>query len=113
MAMSPGRDNDATVPRGVTEVPAGILDQMARISALPAACPVDSERVTQSTTRMVLWAAPCAVFVVPLELGLARSLPFSAQTRDMDIRLPMRTEEPSRLGLHSPTGWHPSGGDAA
>ena len=32
------RDNDPTVPRAVTEVPAGILDQMARISALPAAC---------------------------------------------------------------------------
>ena len=66
-----------------------------------------------STTRMVLWAAPGPVFVVPLEPGVARSLAFSTQTRGVDLRPPMRTEDATRLALLSPTGWHPSGGDDA
>ena len=66
-----------------------------------------------STTRMVLWAAPCPVLVVPLEPCVARSQTFSTQTRGMDLRLPIPTEDASQLALLSPTGWHPSGGDAA
>jgi nucleotide-binding universal stress UspA family protein len=66
-----------------------------------------------STTRMVLWAAPCPVFVVPLEAGLDRSVPFSNQTQERDTRLPIRSRDTTRLALLSTAGWHPTGGDAA
>jgi hypothetical protein len=62
---------------------------------------------------MVLWAAPGPVFVVPLELGVAGSLAFSTQTRGLDVRLPINTEDANRLALPSPVGFHPNGGDAA
>ena len=66
-----------------------------------------------STTRMVLWAAPCPIFVVPLEPAVARSLAFSTQTRGTDIHLPVRPEDASPLALLSHTGWHQAGGDDA
>ena len=66
-----------------------------------------------STTRMVLWAAPGPVFVVPLEQSVARSRPFGTQMRGLDIDLPIPTEDASLLALLSPTSWHPSGGGAA
>ena len=66
-----------------------------------------------STTRMVLWAAPGPVFVLPMEPGVARSRPFSTQVRGMDIHPPMPTEDARGLALLSPSGWHPSGGDDA
>ena len=63
---------------------------------------------------MVLWAAPCPVFVVPFERELARTVPISAQTPRWDVRLPDPTEGASELALLSPTAWHPiGGGDAA
>lgn len=66
-----------------------------------------------STTRMVLWAAPCPVFVVPMETGMARSLPFGTQTPGLDVHQPIPAEGASRLALLSPAGWRPSGGDDA
>jgi nucleotide-binding universal stress UspA family protein len=66
-----------------------------------------------STTRMVLWAAPCPVFVVPMEPIVARSLPFSTEPSGLDMRLHIPPERANRLELHSTAGWHPTGGDAA
>jgi nucleotide-binding universal stress UspA family protein len=66
-----------------------------------------------STTRMVLWATPCPVFVVPLEPTVGRSLPFNTEPPGFDRRLHMPPERANRLALHSPAGWHPTGGDAA
>lgn len=80
--------------------------------ALPTP-PSRAEYRCGSTTRMVLWAAPGPVIVVPIEPVLARPRPFSNLTHGMDLRLPIPTEDAIRLALLSPTGWHPSGGDAA
>ena len=66
-----------------------------------------------STTRMVLWAAPGPVFVVPLEPALGRPRSFNNQTHEMDLRLPIRNEDASLLASVSSTSWYPSGGDAA
>jgi hypothetical protein len=57
----------------------------------------------------LLWAAPCPVFVVPMEPGVARSLPFSAQTPGLSIPLPIPAEPRAglrcfRLGLASQWG---------
>ena len=80
--------------------------------ALPTP-PSRAEYRCGSTTRMVLWAAPGPVFVVPLEPALARSRSFNNQTHAMDLRLPMPTEDASLLASLSLTGWYPGGGDAA
>ena len=65
-----------------------------------------------STTRMVLWAAPCPVMVVPTEQGPAQPLPFMQPTSRFDERgvgVPA-----GRLAMISPTSWNPrGGGDAA
>jgi nucleotide-binding universal stress UspA family protein len=66
-----------------------------------------------STTRMVLWAAPGPVFVVPLESGTVRSMPSAMQSRDLDIRVPIRTEGTDQGMRFSRGGWHPNGDDAA
>jgi len=97
----------------VREEPGSSVIVLGRVAESPSASPSRPEYRCGSTTRMVLWAAPCPVFVVPLEAGVAPSLPFSTQTRGIDIRLPIPTEDASRLALLSPTGWNPSGGDAA
>ena len=66
-----------------------------------------------STTRMVLWAAPGPVLVVPLEPALSRARPFNHQTHGMDLRLPIPHGDTSPHALLSTTRWDPSGGDAA
>jgi nucleotide-binding universal stress UspA family protein len=95
------------------EKPGSSVIVIGRVAETLPTPPSRAEYRCGSTTRMVLWAAPCPVFVVPMEPGVARSLPFSAQTPGLDIRLPIPAEAASRLALLSPTGWHPSGGDDA
>ena len=86
---------------------------MGRIGEAMPTPPSRAEYRCGSTTRMVLWASPGPVFVVPLEPALARSLAFNNQTQEMDLRIPIPTEDVSRLALLSPTDWNPGGGDAA
>ena len=51
-----------------------------------------------STTRMVLWAAPGPVLVLPLESSAAHALPLAMKTRQSDMHVPTRAE-PLALGL--------------
>ena len=66
-----------------------------------------------STTRMVLWAAPCPVIVVPTERGAAQSLPFTLPTSRFDAGLRAGATT-GGLAMFSSTEWNPGdGGDAA
>ena len=95
------------------ESPGSSVIVIGRVGESLPTPPPRAEYRCGSTTRMVLWAAPGPVFVVPLEPAVARSRPFGTQARGMNIHLPMPTEDASRLSLPSPTSWRPSGGDAA
>ena len=75
--------------------------------------PPHAEYRCGSTTRMALWAAPCPVAVVPLELRVAGSLPHGGQARGSDIRAPVKIEDAIRRATRSPVAFHPDGGDAA
>ena len=95
------------------ESPGSSVMVMGRVAESSPTPPSRAEYRCGSTTRMVLWAAPGPVFVVPLELSVAGSLAFRTQTRGLDAPLPMKTEDANRPALLSPVGFHPSGGDAA
>ena len=95
------------------ENPGSSVMVLGRVAESLPTPPSHAEYRCGSTTRMVLWAAPGPVFVVPLELGVAGSLAFTTQTRGLDVRLPVNTEDANRRALLSPVGFHPNGGDAA
>jgi nucleotide-binding universal stress UspA family protein len=97
----------------VRESPGSSVIVIGRLAESLLTPPSRAEYRCGSTTRMVLWAAPCPVFVVPLEPRAARSLSFSAHAPGMDIRLPISAQGASRVALLSPAGFHPTGGDAA
>lgn len=65
-----------------------------------------------STTRMVLWAAPCPVIVVPTERGAAQPLPFTPPTSRFDARAPGYAS-PGQMAMISPPRWNPGDGDDA
>jgi nucleotide-binding universal stress UspA family protein len=50
-----------------------------------------------STTRMVLWAAPGPILVLPLESSQTDALPLAMQARRLDMQVPTRTEEKAVL----------------
>ena len=51
-----------------------------------------------STTRMVLWAAPGPILVLPLESSAAHALSLAMKTRQSDMHVPTRAESLA-LGL--------------
>jgi hypothetical protein len=65
-----------------------------------------------STTRMVLWAAPGPVFVLPLESVDDVALPFG-QARGLDIRFPAHAPAAALPASPSPRGWDYNGDGAA
>ena len=97
----------------VREKPGSSVIVIGRVAETLPTPPSRAEYRCGSTTRMVLWAAPCPVFVVPMETGMVRSLPFGTQTPGLDKHLPIPAEGASRLAQLSPAGWRPSGGDDA
>jgi nucleotide-binding universal stress UspA family protein len=66
-----------------------------------------------STTRMVLWAAPGPVLIVPLESAETNSLTFQTPIRALNTRLRANTDIASLSPSLSPRGWHPDGNGAA
>lgn len=58
---------------------------MGRIGESLAVPPLHGQYRCGSTTRMVLWAAPGPVFVLPLESGEPHVLPFERQARRLDM----------------------------
>jgi nucleotide-binding universal stress UspA family protein len=97
----------------VREEPGSSVMVMGRVAESLHTAPMQAEYRCGSTARMVLWAAPCPVFVVPLEQVSTRSLPFSTPTRGLDMRLPIPNEDANRAALLSAAGWHSHGGDGA
>jgi hypothetical protein len=95
------------------EAPGSSVIVIGRVGESLPTPPSRAEYRCGSTMRMVLWAAPGPVFVLPMEPRVARSRSFSTQTRGMDIHPPIPTEGARGLALLSPSGWHPSGGDDA
>jgi len=65
-----------------------------------------------STARMVLWAAPGPVLVLPLELSETDALPFATQTRP-DIHLSTASRSAFTPPLASTRSRHHNGNDAA
>jgi len=66
-----------------------------------------------STTRMVLWAAPGPVLVLPFESSASDMQPVSAQTRRLDVNTPLLNSGAFAPPLVSTRGWHHDGDDAA
>lgn len=66
-----------------------------------------------STTRMVLWAAPGPVLVLPLEFSETDALPFAMQTRHVDMHVPTASRNALTPPLVSTRSWHHNGNDAA
>ena len=66
-----------------------------------------------STTRMVLWAAPCPVFVVPLETPASRALPIDIPTGRLDSRLSARFTDDRAPAMESIRSYSQNGNDAA
>ena len=67
-----------------------------------------------STTRMVLWAAPCPVMVVPTEQGLAWSESITLPLSRLDALLPVGRDSKNQLLAMSTSDWrHAGGNDAA
>jgi hypothetical protein len=66
-----------------------------------------------STTRMVLWAAPGPILVLPLESSETHARPLAMQTQRLDMHVPTGTEGALRPALVSERSWHHNGNDAA
>ena len=66
-----------------------------------------------STTRMVLWAAPGPVLIVPLESTETYTLPIDTPLRGFNTRSRPQADIMSISPSLSPRGWHPDGNGAA
>jgi nucleotide-binding universal stress UspA family protein len=66
-----------------------------------------------STTRMVLWAAPGPVLVLPLESSETHALPLAVKTQRLGMQLPTRSEGATVPAWVSERSWHHNGNDAA
>jgi|SRR5688500_4243866 len=66
-----------------------------------------------STTRMVLWAAPGPVLIVPLESAEMYTLPIDTPVRSFNTRLRPQSDIVSLTPSVSPRMWHPDGNGAA
>jgi nucleotide-binding universal stress UspA family protein len=97
----------------VRDKPGPAVIVLGRVGENLTGLPLQSQYRCGSTTRMVLWAAPCPVFVVPLERREARV--FAVQTPDgmFDARLPMQFMDDRTPALASVRGYSQNGNDAA
>jgi nucleotide-binding universal stress UspA family protein len=69
-----------------------------------------------STMRMVLWASPGPVFVLPLDLGMDQVLPARIAAAELELRLPVHQRNGERMHFLAPAGRDfggVGGGDAA
>jgi hypothetical protein len=86
---------------------------MGRVGETLPMPPLRAEYGCGSTTRMVLWAAPGPVLVLPLESVEAYAAPFASQSRRLEMQIPMRRNVVLEPALASGNGWHHNGNDAA
>jgi nucleotide-binding universal stress UspA family protein len=86
---------------------------MGRVGETLPIPPLRAQYRCGSTTRMVLWAAPGPILVLPFESNEAYALPFVSQSRQLEMQAPMRGEAGLLPELTSTNGWHHNGNDAA
>jgi nucleotide-binding universal stress UspA family protein len=86
---------------------------MGRVGESLPAPPMRAEYRCGSTTRMVLWAAPGPVLVLPLEFSETDTLPFGMHARHLDMHLPTASRSELTPPLVPPKSWHHNGNDAA
>jgi nucleotide-binding universal stress UspA family protein len=85
---------------------------MGRVGEPLSASPAHGQYRCGSTTRMVLWAAPGPVLVLPLESGEADA-PIATHTRQYDMHLPAASRSAPAPQLAYARSWHHNGNDAA
>jgi nucleotide-binding universal stress UspA family protein len=86
---------------------------MGRVGETLPIPPLRAQYRCGSTTRMVLWAAPGPILVLPLESSEAHALPFASQPRQLEMQAPMRREVALAPAVVSTEAWHHHGNDAA
>ena len=86
---------------------------MGRVGETLPIPPLRAQYRCGSTTRMVLWAAPGPILVLPFESNEAHALPFVSQSRQLEMQAPMRGEAGLLPALVSTNGWPHNGNDAA
>jgi len=86
---------------------------MGRVGETLPIPPLRAQYRCGSTTRMVLWAAPGPILVLPFESNEAYALPFVSQSRQLEMQAPMRGEAGLLPALVSTNGWPHNGNDAA
>jgi nucleotide-binding universal stress UspA family protein len=86
---------------------------MGRVGETLPMPPLRAQYRCGSTTRMVLWAAPGPVLVLPLESIEAYAAPFASQSRQLEMQTPMRRDVVLAPALASTNGWNHNGDDAA
>jgi nucleotide-binding universal stress UspA family protein len=85
---------------------------MGRVGETLPMPPLRAQYRCGSTTRMVLWAAPGPILVLPLESSETHALPLAMQTQRLDMPVPTRTEG-ALIPAVSERSWHHNGNDAA
>jgi nucleotide-binding universal stress UspA family protein len=86
---------------------------MGRVGESVAVPPLRAQYRCGSTTRMVLWAAPGPVLVLPLEWSETHALAFETQATALDARVPARIVDSGTPALVSTRSYHHNGNDAA
>lgn len=86
---------------------------MGRVGETLPIPPLRAQYRCGSTTRMVLWAAPGPILVLPLESSDAYASPFASQSRQLEMQTPMRGEAALAPALVPTNGWYHNGNDAA
>lgn len=86
---------------------------MGRVGETLPIPPLRAQYRCGSTTRMVLWAAPGPILVLPLESSDAYASPFASQSRQLEMQTLMRGEAALAPALVPTNGWYHNGNDAA
>jgi nucleotide-binding universal stress UspA family protein len=86
---------------------------MGRVGESFAVPPLRAQYRCGSTTRMVLWAAPGPVLVLPLESSETHAQAFETQATGLDAGVPARTVVLGTPALVSNKSYHHNGNDAA
>ncbi|HJP59087.1 MAG TPA: universal stress protein [Gemmatimonadaceae bacterium] len=86
---------------------------MGRLGERVSALPIQAQYRCGSTTRMVLWAAPCPVLVVPLGWGGVDGIAIDTRARVADIQVPNQRASNHTQVLESVRMYTGGGNDAA
>jgi len=86
---------------------------MGRVGETLPIPPLRAQYRCGSTTRMVLWAAPCPVIVVPLERRQVHAFAVDAPAEMLEAQLPTSYMDDRAPGMQSVRRYNVNGNDAA